>query len=99
MSLDIANIGVSHATVVNGVDAHITLGDAWGAVWIMANVDVHVTTNGVAATVNDLFVKAFERVAVAVDSKSVAGTLGDGEVHFIKATGAADGIIWTTEVA
>lgn len=101
MPLDYASTGATHNSAVTGADGHITMADNFGIAWVIADVDVHVTVDGSAADQTAMYIKAGERLAIAVQPEQGVDTPltnGGGSVHFIKHTGAADGNIWITEV-
>jgi hypothetical protein len=96
MALDMATLGKTQHAALTGVDAHVTIGNFPG-VLVLTDVDGHITVDGSAADTTCFPIKANERVAVVVEGKNPASAVGLGEVHFVKATGAADGNIWITE--
>lgn len=91
------NLGRTQHKALTGVSDGVTIGN-WVGVIIYASVDCHISITGDDATTSNFFLpaKAFP-FAVNIDSVPNAAGPGGGAVHFIKATGAADGDIWITE--
>jgi hypothetical protein len=100
--IDTATIGkTTHKALVTGADS-VTLAANFGAAWIIADADCHITIDGSVPDQTSFYLKAGERAALTVQPDATAQsplTGGGGVVKFLKHTGATDGNIWITEVA
>lgn len=96
MALDMATLGKTQHAALTGAEDHVVIGN-WTGVLVLADVDGHITVDGSTADQTSFPIKANDRIAVTVEGKNAASAVGLGEVHFVKATGVADGNIWITE--
>jgi hypothetical protein len=102
MGLNLPSLGKSYSKAITAAVDSIAIGNFVG-VYVLSTVDAWITLDGTdpdpaAASGPSFFIRAGERLPFYVPAQDNVFGVGEGEIKFVRATGAQDGKIYVAEV-